>query len=106
MIIEHALRWLRTAGIVLGLWLLVLLALPFVGPAGRTLAVTGDNAAAFKAVQAAGGSVIAIRNGVLLARGDEAGFALRLYRAGAPLVLEGRIAAGCFSSSERRLARI
>lgn len=90
------LRWIGGVGLVLAGWLLVLFAMPFFGPGGRTVAVTGETVAAINAVREAGGRIVSVRNGIVLARG-EGGFALRLYRAGAPLVLEGRIAAGCFS---------
>jgi hypothetical protein len=83
------------AGLALGGWAAIVIALPFVGPAGRLAAIPGEQAVAVRAVVAAGGQVVAVRDGVVLARSDEAGFARRLYGAGAPIVLEGRIAAGC-----------
>lgn len=93
-------RAARVAGwiaLVLGGWALIMLAMPFVGPSGRQVAVIGDSARAIGAVRTAGGGVVEVRNGAVLARSDRPGFALALYRAGAPLVIEGRIAAGCFS---------
>lgn len=89
-------RWLGAAALVLAGWALILVALPFVGPAGRQAAVAGDSAEGVRIILAAGGSVVEVRRGAVLARSDRPGFARRLYRAGAPLVLEGRIAAGCF----------
>jgi hypothetical protein len=80
---------------VLGCWLALLLVMPFVGPRGRDVAVVGDRAAAIRAITAAGGEVVQLRGRVTLARSPRAGFAARLYAAGAPLVLEGRIGAGC-----------
>jgi hypothetical protein len=94
--IIRALRWTGAAALVLAAWALVMLAMPFLGPPGRQVAVVGDTAEAFRIVAAAGGSVVEARSGALLARSDQPGFARRLYRAGAPLVVEGRIAAGCF----------
>ena len=94
-------RSLRAAGailLVLGGWAAVMLVLPFVGPAGRPVAVVGDAASAIRTVLAAGGSIVEVRQGVVLARSRRAGFAAALYRAGAPLVLEGRLAAGCASA--------
>lgn len=97
MIIDRRLRAAACAALVLGLWTAAMLAMPFIGPPGRLVAVTGGETAALRQTIAAGGKLIEIRNGVVLARGGP-GFAARLYRAGAPLVLEGRIAAGCFSA--------
>ena len=83
------------AALVLAGWAAIVLALPFVGPPDRLTAVVGDQATAIAAVGRAHGKVVEVRGGVVLARSPEKGFAARLYRAGAPLVLEGRIAAGC-----------
>lgn len=76
-------------------WAILLLAMPFVGPSGRDVAVIGDREHAIRAVAAAGGQIVSLRGRVTLARSSHAGFAAALYRRGAPLVLEGRIGAGC-----------
>lgn len=91
MIIRRALRTAALTAAVLSTWGAIMLALPFVGPAGRDVAVVGPVAA----VTAAGGRVVEIRRGVVIARGETPSFAARLYRNGARLVLEGRVAAGC-----------
>ncbi|MCW3838262.1 hypothetical protein ACFQ1E_19580 [Sphingomonas canadensis] len=88
--------------LVLLVWALILLALPFVGPAGRQVAVVGDAARSLNAIRTAGGEVVEMREGAILARSDRPGFALALYRAGAPLVLEGRIGASCFTTKPGR----
>ncbi|HEX8622600.1 MAG TPA: hypothetical protein VF718_11585 [Allosphingosinicella sp.] len=95
--IIRALRWAGAAALVLAAWALVMVAMPFLGPPGRQVAVVGDTASALRAIAAAGGQVVEARRGAVLTRSDRPGFARRLYRAGAPLVLEGRIAAGCFA---------
>lgn len=82
--------------LVLGIWTAIMLAMPFVGGAGRDVAIVGDTVAAINAVRAAGGSVIEVRRGAVLARSDRPGFVRALYTAGARLVIEGRIGAGCF----------
>lgn len=87
------------AALVLGLWTLVMIAMPFVGSAGRQVAVIGDGAAAVRTITAAGGTVVEVRHGATLARSDNPGFVAGLYAAGAPLVIEGRIAAGCFAKA-------
>lgn len=89
-------RWAGAAALVLAAWALVMVAIPFLGPSGRQVAVIGDTAQAFRIIAAAGGQVVEARRGAVLARSGRPGFARRLYRAGAPMVLEGRIAAGCF----------
>ncbi len=96
MTISRIARWAALAALVLGAWVAIMLALPFIG-SGRQVAVVGDGAAAVRAIIAAGGSVVEVRRGATLARSDQAGFVAALYRNGAPLVIEGRIAAGCFS---------
>jgi hypothetical protein len=95
-IIEAGLRWAGGAALVLLAWAAVMVALPFVGPDGRQVAVVGGSAAGVRAVAAAGGRVVEVRRGAVLARSDAAGFAARLYRNGAVLVIEGRVGAGCF----------
>jgi len=90
-------RGLALAVLALAIWALLLLAMPFVGPSGRQVAVVGERGEALKAIAAAGGRVVEFRRGAVLARSDDPHFPWRLYRAGAPLVLEGRIGAGCFS---------
>jgi hypothetical protein len=85
-------RGLLQAAIALLCWLAIMVAMPFVGPSGRQVAVVGDPDRAVRIVAAAGGEVIEVRRGAVLARANPAA----LYRAGAWLVIEGRIAAGCF----------
>ena len=89
-------RLLGWALVALAVWAAVLVALPFLGPPGRQVAVLGDSGAAVRAIAAAGGRIGEVRRGAVLASSTDPDFAGRLYRAGAPLLLEGRIAAGCF----------
>lgn len=76
----------------LALWGGVLLALPFVGAPGRQVAVFADP----RIIVAAGGRLVDVRGDIVLARSDDPGFAAALYRHGATLVIEGRVAGGCF----------
>ncbi|HMG48017.1 MAG TPA: hypothetical protein VK614_11220 [Allosphingosinicella sp.] len=85
-------RYGRYALLALLGWLAILVAMPFLGPAGREVAVVGDADRAVRIVAAAGGQVVEVRRGAVLARARPAA----LYRAGAWLVIEGRLAAGCF----------
>ena len=79
------------AASALGAWLSLMAAMPFVGPSGRQVAVVGDAARAVRIIAQAGGQVVEVRKGAVLARASPAA----LYRAGAWLVVEGRVAAGC-----------
>jgi len=84
-------RRIGAVAIVLLGWATVMVAMPFVGPEGRQVAVVGDASRAVRAIRAAGGTVIEIRGRAVLARADPAA----LYAAGASLVVEGRLAGGC-----------
>lgn len=88
-------RFVTRAAAVLAGWAILLLAMPFVGPSGRDVAVIGDREHAIRTVAAAGGQIVSLRGRVTLARSSHGGFAAALYQRGAPLVLEGRIGAGC-----------
>lgn len=74
-------------------WSAIMLALPFVGAAGRDVAVIGP----VQAVVASGGRIVEVRRGTVIARGPDAGFIARLYAHGARLVLESRAGTGCLS---------
>lgn len=90
-------RTLTGAVIALAGWAVIMLAMPFVGPSDRQVAVVGDTGTALRTIADAGGRVVAVRkNAVLAVANDGPGFVWRLYRNGAPLVIEGRIAAACF----------
>jgi hypothetical protein len=95
--IAQALAWIA---VVLSAWAAIMLAMPFVGPSGRQVAVIGDSREALKAIAAAGGQVVEVRRGAVLAQSPDPHFPSRLYREGAPLLIEGRIAAGCFSRAK------
>jgi hypothetical protein len=96
MTISRIGRGLLHALIALLCWLAILVAMPFVGPAGRQVAVVGDSNRAIRIIAEAGGEVVEVRRGAVLARASPAA----LYRAGAWLVIEGRIAAGCFQLAD------
>lgn len=92
MTIRRLLRFAGGAALALMLWGGVLLALPFLGKPGRQVAVIADPGV----IVAAGGRLVDVRGEVVLARSDQPGFAGALYRHGARLVIEGRVAGGCF----------
>lgn len=94
-IISRGARGLALAALVLAIWAAIMVAMPFMG-SGRDVAVTGDAANAVRTIRAAGGAVIEVRRGAVIARSAQSNFVGALYAAGAPLVIEGRIAAGCF----------
>ena len=90
-------RTLTGAVIALIAWAAIMLVLPFVGPSGRQVAVVGNTGKALRTISDTGGRVVAVRkNAVIAVATDDRGFVWRLYRNGAPLVIEGRIAAACF----------
>jgi hypothetical protein len=97
--VQQVFRAIALIALVIGGWLIVMMAMPFVGPSGRDVAVVGNEAQAVKAIITAGGRVVDVRRGATLARSDKPGFIFALYAAGAPLVIEGRIAAGCFAKA-------
>jgi hypothetical protein len=97
--VQQILRAIALVALAMGGWLTIMIAMPFVGPSGRDVAVVGGEARAVKAIIAAGGRVVDVRRGATLARSDKSGFVLALYASGAPLVIEGRIAAGCFAKA-------
>lgn len=96
-ITKRALRWAGYAALVLLGWAAISLALPFVGEPGRPVAVVGEPRASIASVVAAGGELVEVRGNVVLSRSSRPGYARRLYTAGAVMVLEGRVAAGCVS---------
>ena len=57
----------------------------------------GSHTDAVRMVAEAGGSILSVdgRQDVVIARAESAGFVVRLYAAGARLVLDGRLAGGC-----------
>jgi hypothetical protein len=95
--IKRIARWFGLAALVLAAWTVIMLAMPFVGPAGRQVAVIGNRSTAARAIAAAHGVIVESRRGATLARSDDPAFVGKLYAAGAPAVIEGRIAAGCFA---------
>ena len=88
-IIERALRAAAFGALVMASAFALLLALPFVG--ARPVAVVGPTGQSVRAVLAAGGSIVEVRGGTVIARADPAA----LYAAGARLVVEARASAGC-----------
>jgi len=89
-------RRLGYAALALAGWAAVMLLMPFVGPTGRQVAVVGDPSAAVRAIARAGGEIVEVRRGAVIARANPAA----LYRAGAWLVVEGRLAGGCTGAAK------
>lgn len=93
--IKRVRRWALRAALVLGAWAVIMLAMPFTGPQGRLIAVVGDPHRAVLAVLRSGGRIMAIKGRVVLTSSDRPGYPAALYREGAGLLIEGRIAEGC-----------
>ena len=76
-------------------WLAVVIALTFGSAPGKSMAIIGPSAEALAIVARANGRVLAASNYVTFARSDEVGFVVKLYAAGALLVLDAEQAGGC-----------
>jgi hypothetical protein len=83
-------------------WLVVVIALTFGSPPGKSMAVIGPQADALAAVVKANGRILSSNDFVTIARSDEAGFVPRLYAAGALLVLDAEQAGGCSGLPPKR----
>ena len=79
MTTKRVLHWTLRAGLVLGLWAAVMLAMPFVGPDGRLIAVVGDPHQSVLAVLKAGGRIMAIRGRVVLTSSDRPDYPAALF---------------------------
>ncbi|MEA2928576.1 MAG: hypothetical protein QOG38_1004, partial [Hyphomicrobiales bacterium] len=84
-------------------WLAVVLALTFVSPPGKAMAVIGPPSLTFAAISKANGRIVSASDYVTIARSDDAGFVAHLYAAGALLVLDAEQAGGCTGVPSRRM---
>jgi hypothetical protein len=98
----HFSAWLRPLGRIAGAstlvvagWLGVLVALTFVSAPGKSIAIIGPPAQALAAIAKANGHILTSNDYVTIARSDDTGFVVRLYAAGALLVLDAEQAGGC-----------
>lgn len=103
--VGHAVEWvLGGLGCLIGVLVpLAVLALPR-SEVVAVVGMPGGGAADSIRIVAEAGGTLLNRGGpdnVVLARSDQAGFATRLYAAGASLVLDGRVAEGCGPSTAR-----
>jgi hypothetical protein len=76
-------------------WFAVVIALTFGSPPGKSMAIVGPPSQALAAIAKANGRVLASNDYFTVARSDDAGFVVRLYAAGALLVLDAEQAGGC-----------
>ena len=76
-------------------WFAVVIALTFGSAPGKSMAIIGPPAQALAVIARANGRVLAASSYVTLARSDEVGFVVKLYAAGALLVLDAEQAGGC-----------
>ncbi len=81
--------------LVLGAWSGIMLVLPFLGPPDRPVAVLGDGSRVVRIIAAAGGRIVKVQRGGVVARGVEPGFVRALYANGARAVVVARAATGC-----------
>jgi hypothetical protein len=88
----------RIAGgvaLVAGGWFALVVALTFGSAPGKSMAIIGSPAQALTAIVKANGQVLASNDYFTIARSDDTGFVIRLYAAGALLVLDAEQAGGC-----------
>jgi hypothetical protein len=88
-------KYLIGAVLVLAAWTGILAGMAFFSAPGSNVAVfTSPGRAAETAVRA-GGSLEEFSSMIAITRSDEPGFVVRLYGAGALLVIDARVVAGC-----------
>ena len=94
--------WLRVSGRIAGAvalvacgWFSIVVALTFGSAPGKSMAIIGPPSQALAVVIRANGRILASNAYVTIARADDAGFVVRLYAAGALLVLDAEQAGGC-----------
>lgn len=78
-------------------WSGVLLALTFAAPPGQPLAIVTLPGRALNVVASADGTFESFGGPVVITRSKEAGFARRLYGAGALMVIDARVLLACHS---------
>jgi hypothetical protein len=85
------------APVALCLWAAISVLVTLFQPAGRPVAVfaPGGPQAALAAVVAAGGSILEMRSGAVIAIAHDPGFVRRLYAEGALIVFRARGKLGC-----------
>ncbi len=85
------------APLILAAWATIYVGSTFWQPPGTPIAVValGGSRAAIDAVINAGGAILEVRNGAVVAISDEAGFVQRLYREGPLVAFAARKGAGC-----------
>jgi hypothetical protein len=101
--------WLRRSGriagaitLVTGGWFAIVVGLTFVSGPGKSMAIVGPQELALAAVVKANGRVLASNAYVTIARSDDDGFVVRLYAAGALLVIDAEQAGGCSGLPPKR----
>ena len=87
-------------------WLVVVIALTFGSAPGKSMAIIGPPAQALAIIAKANGRVLAASNYVTFARSDDSDFVVRLYAAGALLVLDAEQAGACSGLPPRRIAQL
>jgi hypothetical protein len=99
-------RWITAIGciaLVVAGWLTVVLALTFVSPPGKPMAIIGPPSQAFEAIGKANGRILYTNGYVTIARSEDADFVAHLYAAGALLVLDAEQAGGCSGLPTKRM---
>ena len=91
------------ATLVVAGWFAIVIALTFASSPGKSMAIVGPSARGLAAVVKANGHILSSNDYVTIARSDEAGFVVRLYAAGALLVLDAEQSGGCSGLPPKRI---
>jgi hypothetical protein len=87
-------------------WFAVVVLLTFGSAPGKSMAIIGPPAQALAAIVKANGHILASNDYFTIARSDDTGFVIRLYAAGALLVLDAEQAGGCSGLPPKRFAQL
>lgn len=108
MMLRRLARFVMWSVVVLVIWTAILAGMAFFSsPGSNVAAFTAPGRAADTAIEA-GGSLEEFSSMIAITRSNEAGFVGRLYAAGAFLVIDARVVAGCravFDSGRRLLGK-
>mgnify|MGYP006361078075 FL=1 len=92
------------AALVVAGWLAVVVALTFGSAPGKSIAIVGPPSQVLAVIARAQGRILTSNGYVTIARSDDANFVVRLYAAGALLVLDAEQAGGCTGLPPKRVA--
>ncbi len=98
---RHLLRFFIGAMAVLGVWTAIVVGMAFFSAPGANVAIFTAPGRAAETAIAAGGSLEEFSSIIAITRSTAPGFVGRLYGAGALLVIDARVVAGCRAVLQR-----